>query len=805
MEKQKRWQLYLILAVMLLTVYNILPTLFFYSNSLKKPIGQKEATQVAQGIVERVNDLEEFTLAWLRAQSKNLGLKPTAISLDPVDPRLAQVTFRNDKEAAFFAKTLQRAGALIPFVPAQLGPDPRSFEPGSKQVIVQRRIGVHLDPNKLETYFHFVPKTTETGAISPEYRTLVSDRVLQLALGFGGESTPGRLLIAIAADQASDEDVIHLARNIIEYENAFGDQHPITKRYFASFTQVPASENHQNLIHKFTARLETLSQKIVKNSTAIRGEQAKLQGEGKFLTSAQQQKLEILESQKNLLQSAASIVKRNSSAFEKGTTPITREALLQVLNTPIPQDKVQRLDIGTRNPFIASLEIDWNKDLIQLLLQPDVTAIRERAANNEIDAIQLEKLNQFLFNDIASVARTADEAITPSLSHFVVSLNKLTNSSSLLTLDIGAIAETQSTNVAHLLANSWQPSDKELSHNDYPIYDWAAFKKLTPQTQKLGLVIYAPAMEKTTEEGFRGGSLYVIARGLNTIRQKYQDLPASAEKENGFIGYSGASADLPSKYHNDYIFELGDYYSYLLAATREEFTVKGSKKLAVLEFTDVEQRILTLNKIETRQHEDLLKWRDEYRQAQVSVDSSTRYDIPRPTQNVLWDNLKLSFRKYFRGDDRKILKWGLDLSGGKTVRVGLKDQNNQMITNEDDMKQAVNELYQRVNRLGVSEVGIRIEGSTIVLDFPGSQGLSASDLIQASAMYFHVVNEKFSSHNPMLREAVNTFLEEVWNEAVITSRTDPENLNEIAWLHLGGDPENPGEFHPNSPDLFGLL
>ena len=79
MEKQKRWHLYLILAVVLLTVYNILPTLFFYSNPLKKPIGSTESTQVAAGIIERVNNLENFTLSWLRAQSKNLGLKPVEI------------------------------------------------------------------------------------------------------------------------------------------------------------------------------------------------------------------------------------------------------------------------------------------------------------------------------------------------------------------------------------------------------------------------------------------------------------------------------------------------------------------------------------------------------------------------------------------------------------------------------------------------------------------------------------------------------------------------------------------------------
>ena len=105
MEKQKRWQLYLILGVILLTVYNILPTLFYYSKPLKQPILEKEGVRVAQEISQRVNSLEGFTLSWLRAQSKNLGLKPTEISLDKSDPRLAHVTFRSEKDTTFFAKT----------------------------------------------------------------------------------------------------------------------------------------------------------------------------------------------------------------------------------------------------------------------------------------------------------------------------------------------------------------------------------------------------------------------------------------------------------------------------------------------------------------------------------------------------------------------------------------------------------------------------------------------------------------------------------------------------------------------------
>ena len=161
----------------------------------------------------------------------------------------------------------------------------------------------------------------------------------------------------------------------------------------------------------------------------------------------------------------------------------------------------------------------------------------------------------------------------------------------------------------------------------------------------------------------------------------------------------------------------------------------GTRRYAILELSDVEQRILTENKIGNRIHEDLLRWRDEYHAAQLNARGVSKYDVPQPTKNVLWDNFKLSFVKYFRGDERKILHWGLDLSGGKTVQIELRDQNNRLVTNPDDLSQGINELYNRVNKMGVSEVSIRREGNHITLDFPGSQALSATELGQS---LFHV-------------------------------------------------------------------
>ena len=44
----------------------------------------------------------------------------------------------------------------------------------------------------------------------------------------------------------------------------------------------------------------------------------------------------------------------------------------------------------------------------------------------------------------------------------------------------------------------------------------------------------------------------------------------------------------------------------------------------------------------------------------------------------------LSTQEYFRGDDRKILLRGLDLSGGKIVRIGLVDTQGRQVTDPDE-------------------------------------------------------------------------------------------------------------------------
>lgn len=811
MEKQKRWQFYLIIAVLVLTLYNILPTIFFYSKPLSAPIDAPRAEQVASAIIDRVNQLEIESKEWLASFCRLLGIKPISIDLVTTNTGLIQVSFKDEQDAALFKRFLSRAGALIPFVPAQLELSPESTSIDNTQALVQRNIALQLEPSEMDQLFQFTPKFGQDEQIADLYRDIINDRAAQILMVIGGPSKQAIQMVGIvnhAQDSRYDEAAITLVKQIVDIDSVFGKSSPIAKRYYAGFSQISSKEG-ENSIQKFVSKLEGINKKIKEQRDVVRQT-----GEEESLTAAQEQELAVFNNQIQALETSINILRRNMADFQHGHQPLTAEQVQELLAKGQSDALVQTVNLEGYHPFIKGLTIHWDSSQILINLYDDVQQLRSREGKTEKEAFIKDKVNQFIINDIAYIARLTDEIFKPSENSFVVNLDTLSNSQSYLTLNLGYLAQKRAQQVMDQLLLSWVPTQTDLVRNAYPIRSYEDYKKAKPEDQKLGLVVYAPAMYPSHPiPGFRNNSIYVIAKGMDAIMQNYKEVPETPEsqvlvqdftqlntilQQIGFIGYSGSAFDLPKEFSKDHIFELNDYYSSLLKASREDFSVKGSKRYAVLDFSNVEQRILTINKIEDRIQEDLLKWKESYQAAQVDLNVTSRYTVPAPTKNVYWENFKLTAKKYFRGDDRKILKWGLDLSGGKTVRIALLDQNGRPVTNPEDLNQAVNELYNRINKMGVAERTIRIENSNILLDFPGSQNLSASDLVKASAMYFHVANEKFGLHNATLASAVNEFLQDIWNEAVVTNRKDIDDINEIAWQHLGGDTQLLGSLLPRS-------
>lgn len=800
MEKQKRWQFYLILTVTILTLFNILPTVFYYMKPLKAPVDAARAEAVAKDIIQRVNGLEEGAEEWLRSYSHLLGLKPISVVLQKDHPGLIKIEFKNPREALLFTRHLPRAGLSIPFVPAQLSLYD-SKELPENTVLVSRQINVHLDPHAVSNYFHYFPKITPEGEIHPLYRNQINDRAKALMLAFAGPSKQALQITAIGQnveDPRYNTMVISLANEIAHIVDTFGKESPVAQRYFASFSQSNEKE-FDILFQKAIARFNVLKKELEKEKKGLEGE--------KNLEDDRKVHLATLKNQISSLEKASELFQKHGAFFKSGKKPLKSSEIERLLNTTWEgvtlKNPIQSLDFAGYNPFFSKIGIDWGNDQLLAYFYQDIETIRSQEKQTENAALERDAINQYLINEMARVSRLTDETFTSSGNEFTAALTTLPNTQSFLAFDLAFLAKQQSEQILNQLTSSWDPQHPDLKSKVYPILPYEQLKTLALQEQKLGLFVYAPAASnEEPPQGFRRGSLYVIARGLEPVIQKYREAPqapggeqlmqdiealSNILKNQEFIAYQGSSSGIDPTFSQDIIFELDDPYSVLLSATQEKFYVKGNQQNALLDFTDVEQRIITTNRIEDSVQENLLKWRDEYNAAQASLNPAQRYDVPAPTKNVYWENLKLSFRKYFRGDDRKILRWGLDLSGGKTVRIGLRDSNGRPVSDPEDLKTAVNELYTRINKMGVAERTIRVENQHIILDFPGSQALSAADLVKASAMYFHIVNEKFTPNNPQLKNEVNQFLQNIWNEAVVTNKKDIQSINEIAWEQLGGN------------------
>lgn len=810
MEKQKRWQLYLIIAVLLLTVYNILPTIFFYINPLRAPIDAPRAQHVAQEIVTRVNALEEESIAWLRSFCRLLNIRPRAITINTEHDGLISLSFDREEDASLFRRFLPRAGALIPFMPAQLSLAETGGERTSSEVFVQQQLWSPLRSDQASSPFQFVLKRNADGEWTNDYRSLVSDRIMQMARILAGQTSEAIHMHAIIADRDGSHDLeaIALAQQIVDIDAVFGAGSTVAKRYYASFIRAGSATASEEMPAQFLGKLEGVLKRVKERRDG-------LSGSSSLLSGAQEEELLLATQQIRTIEGAMRIVRLQF--VDLPATPsiaqVEEEVRTFFASTPNPSSE-NTLWLKEAHPLIQGLVIHQENSTVAIQLYEDVQKLRMYNDRSEQAAFIRERVNQLVINAIADLSRLSEETFIPTEESFAISLDTLPNSTGYLILKLKDVAKEMSQLVASRIASSWTPLHLDLERSVYPIFSFDAYQNATPAARKLGLLVYAPAAETNSPlEGFRRQSLYVIAKGAAELRKKVSESPEEPEnrqlaadlnqltqlmQQMGFIEYVGTTFELPKEWANDDIFELDDYYAPLIMATREEFQVKGTQQYAVLDFSDVEQRLLTQNKIDDRIQEDLLKWREAYHAAQVDLNVTSRYTVPAPTKNAFWENLKLSVVKYFRGDDRKVLKWGLDLSGGKTVRIALIDQNNRPVKNPDELRQAVNELYHRINQMGVAERTIRIEDANIVLDFPGSQNLSASDLVKASAMYFHVVNEKFGPNNPNLSLTVNRFLQDVWNEAVVTNRKDSESIQEIAWHQLGGDLQGGNAVHPRT-------
>ncbi len=628
MGKNRKWQFACIIAVTLLTVYNILPTLFYYLKPLHQPICKEQGESMARSIEKRVDHLEKESVEWLSSFCDLIEVNPSKISLDANHPQWISIAFRKTEDAAKFRSLFPRAASLIPSPFAKLFLNMQKDDP--KTVEIQRQIPISLQ--KHSDLFTWASKKDS------EYQNLILDRASQIAY-----------------------------------------------------------------------------------------------------------------------------------CLAKNGKPSPSESVIQAILT-----QEHRFKLGDKNPVFSDVSIDFAKEKIIL----------------STHASEKKKSNELLVKEIAKIGHLCHEKVEPSEEGFEIPFHTLANTSGSLVLHLDQLADLEMDEIIYALNTQWHPKHPDLQN--IPIVKAPSYANLPLEEQSLCVILFSPFFNSAKD--LDNSSLYLSLKGLERIAKSYDAFPDTAlahllqeDLQNLYtiLHQSGfGKSSHASPFSGDLLLEKPNFAGPLLAATREEFRLMGSQKYAVLDTSTLEGRILTENKIETAIHQELVKWQDDFLSAQVSLNPKTRFDIPKPKQSVFWSNLSLSLRKMIRGDERKIIRWGLDLSGGKTVEIELRDMNNKVVQSDEEIRQGMKELYDRVNKMGLSEVAIRQVGQHIVLDFPGSQSLSASELIKASTLHFHVVNEKFSPRAPLLGAAANKFLQAVWDEAVFTGKKDSESLSEIAAKHL---------------------
>ena len=192
------------------------------------------------------------------------------------------------------------------------------------------------------------------------------------------------------------------------------------------------------------------------------------------------------------------------------------------------------------------------------------------------------------------------------------------------------------------------------------------------------------------------------------------------------------------------IYQKTNTFTNYLIGTEENFVFLPELNTFMLELGSYYERNQFENQRGKENHKFLMKRHEDYEQARRSKNQMQMFMHPPIEKSLLWSNFKLFISKTLRGDEDKALKWGLDLSGGQSIRLEIFDNNGNKITSKTNLQNAQNELYNRINRLGLSEISISIQGDYLVVDIPDKDDMNASDLVKAVSMHFRIVNEAYS-------------------------------------------------------------
>lgn len=438
------------------------------------------------------------------------------------------------------------------------------------------------------------------------------------------------------------------------------------------------------------------------------------------------------------------------------------------------------LDCSAVSPFFSSVEFLPKERKFVFCLDPQVLSKRE-----ELSEEQRLDFDGWLTQEKQRIAKKLRKPFQESPQGFSICLTSDQEACGAVVLHGQRIYQGMVEHLAALALNRPQAQSCDLTQTNFAVHC-----RHPRESDSFGCFIFSP---KTSCSHFSKGAVYIVLKGLRSIVAKYENAPDEEarvfDKDLQTLYNCFAHVDIhPYTIGEDEVLEIREPLQRFFDVWGENFVVTNEGEVATLEVRDVCDRLDVVNRIEKHRQSELVRWHEQYKQSICSMDAKTRLRAAVPHRSAFIENLKLNIRKYSRGDS--VLRLGIDFIGGKQIRLGFKDHQGRQLTNKEDLLKVSDELYARLNKLGVSEVEIRKEGDGVQLCVPGSSGISSEEILGVSRMTFHVVNEKFSPY-ASLRYEVQRFLDYLWFTAQREGKTSVDSINTLAYQIFYHAPEAP--------------
>lgn len=691
-----KWKKIFLASTLCITLYNTLPSAFYYSRQLDKPLSKQESKKMLSSWNETLAQHNKDIYEWLVSFTHALKLDHVSISAVTHSQRCLKIEFKNQKDSETFEKYFAKAIEHLPYKEYQL----------------------ELCSKKNNSIF-------------------LTKKFPASSVGFNQFTYSDSL-----ASQTNQDNLKKFAedrlKNILQVLNRYDAIEALLSDFENQTDKTTLQKgDHLALLFQDISHNPQLSQRFIDFS---------LKNNSRW----------IIEFTKNSNQLSAN----------------TSDTLNSILTSIKSAQKNQS---NFSHPLFKSFSIDLKQGLIRIQLHDDVAEAKQEGVlkallQNTFCHLKIFFTEELLLNNSELTLQLIDKPQHPFIA-----------------ADIAPLIDEFKQDVLSILEACFFPETLELNKTNYPLCLSDHFSQLSPIDQEACLVVHSTKDKSAVEfSKLNSASIYVIAKNLDKLI-KDSDNSSSMQKDlkklNTLLASLGfqqiPSNTLGSEFSQDIVFENKTPLKGLFELINEDLT-SISSTLAIKSLPILRDYISESTTRDLKKQEALVTWDESYKSSINHLKGLSPFSVAKPTKSPLWNNLKLNVKHFLQGNEKRALKFGLDLSGGKNILIQLEDKNGRKISNPEDIKLGIDELYARVNKLGVSEVSIRQEGDYISLDFPGSQNLSAKDLVDASTMFFHVVNEEFSTYNPETGIYVEQFLKKVWQEAQSTRSTDQKSLQKIA-------------------------